>query len=271
MPIIAMTKEMWSMGSSIGQEIARELGYQFIRKDIMREAAREFHALEKKLVEAVEEKPGFFEILGETARRHHIFVAAEVFEFALRDRVVIMGRWSTQLLKNIEHAVRVRICAPLDIRMHRMKEQLSIGDAEAFQRIRQHDQGVASRIHQFFDVEWADPLHYDLTINTGKLSLGAAVAQVTRLAEAPEFQPTETSRRRLENLALAAKVRAMLKSQRATVHLDLDVVAHEGDVTIRGIVPEVVDRDEIDRIARTVAGVRGLKNELIAVEEHRRL
>jgi cytidylate kinase len=271
MPIIAMTKEMWSMGNSIGQEIARQLGYEFIRKDITREAAREFHTLEKKLVEAVEEKPGFFEILGETARRHHVFVAAEVYEFALRDRVVIMGRWSTHLLKDVEHAIRVRICAPLDIRMHRMMERLSIGDAEAFKRIRHYDQGVASRIRQFFEVEWADPLLYDLTINTGKLSLAAAVAQVTRLAEAPEFQPTETSRRRLENLALAARVRAMLKSQRVTAHLDVDVVASEGEVTLRGIVPEVLDREETGRITLTVPGVHGLKNEMIAVEERRRL
>ena len=59
MPIIAITKEMWSLGSSIGREVATQLGYEFIRQDIIREAAREYHALEAKLVEAVEEKPGF--------------------------------------------------------------------------------------------------------------------------------------------------------------------------------------------------------------------
>ena len=83
MPIIAITKEMWSLGSSIGREVATQLGTEFIRQDIILEAAREYHALEAKLVESVEEKPGIIEVLGETARRHHIFVAAEVYEFAL--------------------------------------------------------------------------------------------------------------------------------------------------------------------------------------------
>ncbi|MEE9172278.1 MAG: cytidylate kinase family protein [candidate division NC10 bacterium] len=271
MPIVAMTKEMGSLGTFIGEEVARQLGYEFIRQDIIREAAREYHALEEKLVKTVEEKPGFFEILSETARRHHIFVAAEVYEFALRERVVIMGRWSTQLLKDVSHAVRIRVCAPLDVRVHRLMERLSVSEAEALKQIRHYDEGVASRVRQFFEGEWDDPLFYDLTINTGKASLATGVAQVRGLVETPEFQPTETSRRRLENLALAAKVRAMLKSQRATAHLDVDVVASEGEVTLCGIVSEVLDREETGRIALTVVGVRGLKNELIAVEERRRL
>lgn len=271
MPIVAMTKEMGSLGTFIGEEVARQLGYEFIRQDIIREAAREYHALEKKLVEAVEEKPGFLEILSETARRHHIFVAAEVYEFALRERVVIMGRWSTQLLREVGHAIRIRVCAPVDIRVRRVMERLSVGEADARKRIRHYDEGVASRIRQFFEVEWADPLLYDLTINTDKVSLATGVAQVRTLVETPEFQPTETSFRQLQNLALAAKVRATLKSHRETARLEVDVGASDGEITLRGIVPEGLDREATERIARPVPGVRGLKNELIAFEEHRRL
>ncbi|MFQ5848313.1 MAG: cytidylate kinase family protein [Candidatus Methylomirabilales bacterium] len=271
MPIVAMTKEMWSLGTSIGQEVARQLGYEFIRQDIIREAAREYRTLEEKLVETLEEKPGFFEMLSETARRHHIFVAAEVYEFALRERVVIMGRWSTQLLRGVDHAVRIRVCAPIDIRVRRLMERLGVGEAEARRLIRRSDEGVASRMHQFFDVEWADPLLYDLSINTGKVSVTTAAAQVNVLLEAPEFQSTEASVKQLQNLALAAKVKATLKSHRETARLDVDAVGSDGEVTLRGTVPEILDRDEAERIALATPGVRALKNELIAVEEHRRL
>ena len=136
MPIIAMTKETGSLGTFIGEEVAKELGYEFIRQDIIREAAREYHTLEEKLVETVEDKPGFFEILSDTARRHHTFVAAEVYEFALRERVVIMGRWSTMLLRDVGHAIRIRVTAPLDFRVRRLMERLSIGEAEARTQIR---------------------------------------------------------------------------------------------------------------------------------------
>jgi cytidylate kinase len=268
-PIIAITKEMGSLGTFVGMEVAKQLGYEFIRQDIIREAAREYHALERKLVEAVEEKPGFFEVLGETARRHYIFVAAEVYEFALRDRAVIMGRWSTLLLKDVQHAIRIRVCAPLDIRTRRVMERLALNEREARERIRHYDEGVRARIQQFFEVEWAEPLLYDLTINTARLSVEAGVAQVRALVEAAAFQPNEPSRRRLQDLALAAKVKATLKSHRETARLDFEVVAGEGIITLRGTVPEIRHQEEAARIALTVPGVRHLKTELTAVDERR--
>lgn len=260
---------MGSLGTFIGMEVAKQLGYEFIRQDIIREAAREYHALEEKLVEAVEEKPGFLEVLGETARRHHIFVAAEVYEFALRERVVIMGRWSTMLLKDVGHAVRIRVCAPLDVRAARVMERHSVDEREARRRIRHYDDGVRARIQQFFEVEWADPLLYDLTINTANVSLAGGVTLVKALVEAPEFQPTGASRRRLHDLALAAKVRAALKSRPETARLDVDVRAHDGEISLRGTVPRSHDREEATRVARAVPGVRDLQSELTVIEDRR--
>jgi hypothetical protein len=39
MPILAVTREMGSLGTYIGQEVARRLGYEFIRHEIIAEAA----------------------------------------------------------------------------------------------------------------------------------------------------------------------------------------------------------------------------------------
>jgi len=269
MPIIAITKEMWSLGTSLGREVATQLGYEFIRQDIIREAAREYHALEEKLVEAIEEKPGFLEILSETARRHHIFVAAEVYQFALRERVVIIGRWSTLLLKEVGHAIRIRVCAPLDIRVRRMMERFGMSQAEALKRIRHYDEGVASRIRQFFEVDWADSHLYDLTINTGNVSVPAAAALVKELAVAPEFQPTESSIQQLQNLALAAKVRATLKSHHETARLDVDVAAMDGQILLQGTVDTKEEQGAAERIAKGVSGVRRVENQLIAMKERR--
>ena len=36
MPVVAMTREMGSLGSAIAREAARRLGYEFLRDDILR-------------------------------------------------------------------------------------------------------------------------------------------------------------------------------------------------------------------------------------------
>lgn len=258
MGIVAITREMGSLGTFIGMEVAKRLSYEFVRQDITREAAREYQVLEERLVDVVEERPGLFEVMTHSARRYQAFVAAEVLETALKERAVIIGRWSTFLLRGIGHAVRVRVCAPLETRLARIMERLGVERAEALRRIQASDEGVRARVRQMFDVEWADPLLYDLTINTGHASLETGVAQVLSLVQAPEFQPTEASRRELENRALAARVRAQLKASRETARVEVQIEADQGRVTLAGTVFSEAEADATLRIARGVEGVRVL-------------
>ena len=68
MPVIAMTKEMGSLGTFVALEVARRLGYEFRRNDIVKTAAREYRVLEAGLVGAVEAKPGLLGRLGDRGR-----------------------------------------------------------------------------------------------------------------------------------------------------------------------------------------------------------
>ena len=142
MPIIAMTKEMGSLGTFIGLEVGRQLSYEFLRNDIIEQAAREYRVLEGRLVGAVERPPRFLERYGRRARRYQAYLEAAVLEAALRERVVFMGRWSTIFLRGVGHAVRIRVCAPPDVRAQRVMKRLDIDHAEAVRRITAYDQGV---------------------------------------------------------------------------------------------------------------------------------
>lgn len=264
MTIIAMTKEMGSLGTYIGMEVARRLGYEFIRQDIIRQAAQEFEVSEEDLVRAVEERPGFFERLGHAARKQFIFVAAEVFDFAERGDAVIMGRFSTLLLRPVSHVPTIRVCAPLEVRVRRVMERHGIERAAALRMIRVYEEGVRARVKEFFDVDWRDPLQYDLTLNTERVSLEAGAEQILRLVERPEFSPTDASRRQLADLHLAARVKAVLKGQAATTRLDVDVRAEAGRVLLAGTVASEAEREAAERVARGVAGVREVQSGLVA-------
>jgi cytidylate kinase len=264
MTVIAMTKEMGSLGTYIGMEVARRLGYEFVRQDIIRQAAQEFEVSEEDLIKAVEERPGFFERLGHASRKQFIFVAAEVFDFAERGRAVIMGRFSTLLLRPVSHVPTIRVCAPLEVRGRRVMERHGIERTAALRMIGAYDEGVRARVQEFFEVDWRDPWQYDLTLNTERLSLEAGVEQVLRLVEQPEFSSTDASRQRVADLHLAAKVKAVLKAQGATTRLDVDVRAEAGGVLLAGTVASEAEREAAERVARGVAGVREVRNRLVA-------
>ena len=107
MPVVAMTREMGSLGSLIAHEVARRLGYQFLRNDILRDAAREYRVRESRLVGIVEQAPGLVERLRRPRVRYRAYLEAAVLEAALQDRVVLVGRWSTLFLRGISR----RACA----------------------------------------------------------------------------------------------------------------------------------------------------------------
>lgn len=262
MPIVAMTREMGSLGSTIAFEVAERLGYEFLRNDIVRRVAGEYRVRESRLVDSLEERPGVLERLRRRGHRHRVYLEAAVLEAALRERVVFVGRWSTLFLRGVQHAVRVRICAPPEIRAQRIMTRYGVDHDEAVRRIAAYDEGVRARMRQIFDVDWRDPLLYDLVLNTEALTVASGVRQVLELVAAPEFQPTEASRRHLADRALAARVRATLKATTGTVMLDLDVLADGGRLRLAGVVASDEEREAAASVARQVPGVEEVLSEV---------
>ncbi|HEV8311128.1 MAG TPA: cytidylate kinase family protein [Methylomirabilota bacterium] len=262
MPIIAMTKEMGSLGTLIGLEAARQLGYEFLRNEVIKAAAHEYRVLEAGLIGAVERPAGVFERLRPRAARYAAYLRAAVLEAALRDEVLFMGRWSTMFLGGVRHAVRVRVCAPVEVRAQRIMTRLRVDHAEAVQRISAYDEGVRGRLRQIFGVDWTDPLLYDLVINTEAVTQESGVRQVVALAGAPEFQPTEESRAALWNQAVAARVQATLKANAVTAAVDVDVQVTDGQARLAGIVASDDERDSVLSVARGVRGVVGVTSEV---------
>ena len=71
-------------------------------------------------------------------------------------------------------------------------------DDEEFIReeIEKSDAAHAAAMQSSFNVRWGDPLLYDLTLNTGRMSIETCVEHVVQLTKRPEFQETPAVARR---------------------------------------------------------------------------
>jgi cytidylate kinase len=267
MPIVALTREYGSGATAIAKKVAERLGYEYVRDQVTKEAAEAFGVVEDELIAVVESKPGFWESLAEAAQVEFAVVAAEVYRLAERDNVVIMGRWATLLLKNVQHCLRVRLCAPMEARIPRVMTRRSVKREQALEIIRKADAGASARIRQFFNVEWGDPLLRDLVINTERLTAESAVSLIVQMAKQPEFQPTEDSLVRLRDLSLEARIKAALRVARETMRLDLNIMAEDGRITLRGPVFSSAAKDSVEQIVSRVVGVQSVKNEVRVFKE----
>ena len=262
MSIVAMSRELGSLGTVIGTAVAKALDYDYIYQEITSEAARDYEVVEEKLIRVVEKAPRLLETLRSDFRRYQAFVQAQVYKSAQRDNVVLIGRWSTLLLKEVSHAIRVRVTAPENVRAQRVMKMMRVGPEKALEIIRENDLERGGRMEHLYGVDWKAPHLYELVLNTEKVSVEAGAELIVDLARRDEFRATEKSKRTLDNLATASGIRAALKAHRVTRDVDVDIQASNGAILVMGVVGSETEKKSVEKVVRSATGVRKLDSQL---------
>lgn len=265
MSILALSETLGSLGNDIGRQVAHRLGYEFADREIIAKAAERFGESVLDLTHVTEERPTLWERFSDTRRRYLAAVEATVFDLAVRDHVVLSGRGATLLLRDVRHALRVRITAPAEVRAERLRAQQGLTAEAAVDAVRRADRERAARVRFLYGVDWDDPLLYDLVINTARVSVERAVLQLIQALEDEAFRPTAESVRRLADRHLAAGARAALLEHPMTRHLHLQVGCRDGVLTLSGSVDEEAERYQVGEIVRRLPGVVEVRNEVVAV------
>ncbi len=97
-------------------------------------------------------------------------------ELARSPSLVINGRGSQFFLKDHPGAFHVQVVAPLELRTRRVMQERNLTAENARKEILRFDNSARKFIKRYFQVDVEDPAHYDLTMNTGRLSFPAAAA-----------------------------------------------------------------------------------------------
>ena len=179
--------------------------------------------------------------------------------------MVYHGNAGHLMLKGVPAVLRIRIIAPIEMRLEMVHEKLNLTGNEALDYIRKMDEDRRKWTQFLYGVHWEDPDLYDLVVNLEHMDIEEAcevINALTRTRKCFEFSPE--CRAELEDLAVAGRVRAALAMNPSTSHLEVEASARGGHVSIRGKVTETGELDEVRRVAMVVPGVTGLKlDELI--------
>ncbi len=263
MPMIAMTREMGSLGKDVAAELAARANRKVVYHEIIEPIANKMRLRKSHVVRFLEGKSGIWERLTTDRTSLSIFTAAETFRF-LRDGAtgVIRGWGAVHLLKNVPHVIRIRICAPLETRIVRMMERLNTDNRSTVEHeIQLSEEAHTAITRRHFGLNWRDPEHYDLVLCTERLSVEECVEEIECMMHKPRFQETPESLRLVDNLALEWSVRAALRRDSRTATTSCTVEAADGAVCMRGVVDtpeEVVAASE----AAAAAGARSVDNQL---------
>ena len=264
MPLIAITREMGSLGKDVAEGLGAAFGLPVVYNEVAEPLADRMRVRKSHVKRLLDGSAGLFERLSADKTSLSIFSADEILATAQQGRGAIIRGWgATQLLREVPHAVCVRVCAPLEVRKKRMLERLGTSDEDGVSTEIQHNDeahGAITRRH--FSLQWTDPENYDLVLNTQRVSIPECIDEVAALVDSPEFAETEASRQQLEDLSLAWRVRAALRLSARTREARVNVVTRRGRALLAGILDTIEDRSAVNEVAASVRGVREIEDRL---------
>jgi cytidylate kinase len=255
MTIVAISREMGSGGYEIGAAVAKALDFEYVNRQILLEAAQAHGVPVAALVDVVERRTSIWDRFGAERRRYLTFLEAAYYTFAEKGNLVTASRSGPFFVRDVRHALKVRIMAPVEVRVRRVMEETRLDHKAAAAKVRAYDREMVARIDYLFGVEWTRPEHYDLVLNTQDDAWAFYTDFLVAAARHPRYQPTPESVQRVKDLSLAAQVRAALATDPATQAVSVEVTARTGHVVLKGIVftPSVLDTAAA--VAQRVPGV----------------
>jgi len=264
MPLIAMTREMGSLGKDVAVGIAERTQRKVVYHEIIEPIANKMRLRKSHVERFLDGKSGLWERLTTDKTSLSIFTADETFRF-LRDGStgVIRGWGAVHLLKDVPHVIRVRVCAPLETRIRRMMERLATDNREAVENeIEISEEAHSAITRRHFGVNWRDPEHYDLVLSTERLSVEECVDEIECMTKKRRFQETPESIRMVENMSVEWAARSALRRDGRTAGLSIQVSCDGGRVTLGGVVDTQREVAAAAEVVAEAEGVRDVENQL---------
>jgi cytidylate kinase len=264
MPLIAMTREMGSLGKDVATGVAERTNRRVVYHEIIEPIANKMRLRKSHVERFLDGKSGIWERLTTDKTSLSIFTADETFRFLRDDSTAVIRGWgAVHLLKNIPHVIRIRVCAPLETRIARMMQRLATDNRETVENeIQLSEEAHTAITKRHFGVNWRDPENYDLVLSTERLSVDECVAEAESMMKKRCFQETAESMRLVENLSLEWSVRAALRRDPRTADTSITVASDAGRVTLAGVVGTQGEASAAAEIAAAVEGVKDLDDQL---------
>ncbi len=262
MAVITISRGSYSKGKEVAEKVAARLNYQSVSRDVLLEASEEFNTPELKLIRALHDAPSIFERLTFNRERYLAYIASEILQRFQQDNVVYHGLAGHFFVRDISHVLKVRIIADFEQRVQTEMAREHISREEAAVLLKKDDEERRQWSLKLYGVDTWDCSLYDLMIHIDKLTIEDAVEIICRTVALEQFKTTPESQQALDDLALAAKVRATLVED----FPNIKVTAHGGLVLVHvraSGTQEARITNQIEELARKIPAVRQVRVHLV--------
>jgi len=265
MSVIAMTREMGTLGKDVAQHLKERLDIELVHHELVEAAWDRRERRDRSEVHRF--LPGDSDNAGRHEPMHMengYMTQEEVLALASRGNVIFRGWGAARLLRPVPHILCVRVCAPMEDRIKEMMQRLGVDEASARDEIKRNDNSHASVFTRFFGTDWRDSLNYDLVLNTGHLTPKACADIIIDAIRSPAFSESDASRKELADQLTKARITSLfktvdgMKSRTKNVHVSVA----DGNVTLYGAVCDCGAARDIENAVQAHIGCNTVRNNI---------
>ncbi len=268
MSVITISRGSFSHGKEVGEKLAARLNYQFVDREVLLEASREYNISEIKLHKAIFDTPSFLDRFLYRKEKYVAFIQSVVLKHLREDNVVYCGFAGHFFVRDVPHVLKVRIIADVEDRARIVMERDGATQKEALETLRHMDDQRTKWSKLLYGIDTRDPANYDLVLHIHSLSVDDVVDIVAHAVSLDRMKSTPESQQKMENLYLASLVKAAL----VEFHPDAEVEADRGEVLVKlsATFSSTAGRDvqKVTEMALKVPGVRDARVEILETETY---
>jgi cytidylate kinase len=166
--VITISREFGSGGETIARLVAEKTRFLLVNKETILQGLAE-HGIKKpslRLETALND-----ENVKDDARRYIEAMHDYIYDLAIRNSLVILGRGGSVLFRDYPPALHVKVIAQFTHRVKRVSKLYDLNTETAVRLVKEQDRDTIRYYRQLFDVNWTNLRAYDLVINTEKMGL----------------------------------------------------------------------------------------------------
>jgi len=256
MALMLISRGSFSGGQVIAQCLSKSAGMTCLTREDLIASVNRQGQIATRITAAMAKAAQNYAQFSALRRPYKILMRLALLEYAHEDSIAYFGYSGHLLLQGISHAVRVRIIAPLELRIKLMMSREKLTEDEARDRIRESDEERTRWTRFMYGKTLGDPHLFDLCLNLERISFPAACCMMLRLAQESDFQPTPESLAEVENQYLSTRVLAALVTDPQTYDVEISATAQAGQVTLEGPYLEDSEKSVVLDIVNAVTGVQ---------------
>jgi len=166
--IITISREFGSGGETIARFVAEKTGFLLVNKaTIVRGLAEHGVEVPAPEKESLAESEGSNHGERQSIEAMHDFI----YDLAIRNNLVILGRGGTILFHDYPPALHVRVIAQFTERVRRVMNAYNLASETAVKLVKEQDREKTRYFRQVFNANWNNLRLYDLVLNTEKMGL----------------------------------------------------------------------------------------------------